>query len=101
MDPTKQLKRVIENNIVLQNYTANNYRIILELIGIDLSIFTFRSRDTFPTTRGHHYKIFKYSVHYNARANFLTCRIANMWNNLSSEIIEAPSLNCCKSLLDS
>ena len=32
MDPTKQLKRVIENNIVLQNYTANNYRIILELL---------------------------------------------------------------------
>ena len=34
------------------------YRIIQELIGIDLSIFTFRSSDTFPTTRGHQYKTF-------------------------------------------
>ena len=76
------------------------YRIIQELIGIDLSIFTFRSRDTFPTTRGYQYKIFKYPIHYNARANFFTCRIANMWNDLPSEIIEAPSLNCFKSLLD-
>ena len=76
------------------------YRIIQELIEIDLSIFTFRSRDTFPTTTGHQYKIFKHPVHYNARANFFTCRIANMWNDLPSEIIEAPSLNCFKSLLD-
>ena len=41
------------------------YIIIQELIGIDLSIFTFRSSDTFPTTRGHQYKIFKHPVHYN------------------------------------
>ena len=75
-------------------------RIIQELIGIDLSIFTFTSRDTFPTTRGHQYKIFKHPVHYNARANSFTSRIANMWNDLPSEIIEAPSLNCFKSLLD-
>ena len=51
------------------------YRIIQELIGIDLSIFTFRSRDTFPTTRGHQYKIFKHPVHYNARANFLPAEL--------------------------
>ena len=76
------------------------YRIIQELIGIDQSIFSFRSRDTFPTTRGHQYKIFKHPVHYNVRANFFTCRIANVWNDLPSEIIEAPSLNYFKSLLD-
>ena len=54
------------------------YKIIQGLIGIDKSIFTFR--DTPPTTRGHPYKVFKYPVHYNARANFfpaelLTCGI--------------------------
>ena len=76
------------------------YRIIQELIGIDLSIFSFRSRDTFLTTRGHQCKIFKHPVHYNVRANFFTCRIANIWNDLPSEIIEAPSLNYFKSLLD-
>ena len=26
--------------------------------------------NTFPTTRGHQYKIFKYTVRYNARTNF-------------------------------
>ena len=51
------------------------YRIIQELIGIDLSIFSFRSRDTFPTTRGHQYKIFKHPVHYNVRANFLPAEL--------------------------
>ena len=66
------------------------YRIILDCIEINLSMFTFRSRDAFPTTRGHQYKVFKYPVHYNVRANFFTCRIANMWNNLPSEIIKAP-----------
>ena len=54
------------------------YKIIQGRIGIDMSIFTFR--DTLPTTRGHQYKVFKYPVHYNARANFfpaelLTCGI--------------------------
>ena len=44
------------------------YKIIQGLIGIDMSIFTFR--DIPPTTRGHQYKVFKYPVHYNARANF-------------------------------
>ena len=39
------------------------YRIIQGFIGIDLSIFTFRSRDIFPTTRGHQYKVFKYPVY--------------------------------------
>ena len=38
------------------------YRIIQGLIGIDLSIFTFRSRDTFRTIRGYQYKVFKYPV---------------------------------------
>ena len=47
------------------------YKIIQGLIIIDSFIFTFRSGDTFPTTRGHHYKIFKYPVYYNVRANFL------------------------------
>ena len=47
-------------------------RIIQGFIGIDLFIFTFRSRDTFPTTRGgrkpYIAKVFKYPwpVHYNA-----------------------------------
>ena len=82
------------------DYMILMYRIIQELIGIDQSIFSFRSRDTFPTTRGHQYKIFKHPVHYNVRANFFTCRIANIWNDLPSEIIEAPSLNYFKSLLD-
>ena len=53
------------------------YKIIQWFIGIDMSIFTFR--DTHPTTRGHQYKVFKYPVHYNARAIFpaelLTCGI--------------------------
>ena len=70
------------------------YKIIQRLIGIDMSIFTFR--DTLPTTRGHQYKVYKYPVHYSARANFFSCRIANMWNNLPSDIIEAPSLNSFK-----
>ena len=74
------------------------YKIIQGLIGIDMSIFTFR--DTHPTTRRHQYKVFKYPVHYNARAIF-SCRIANMWNNLiPSDIIEAPSLNSFRSHLD-
>ena len=39
------------------------YRIIQGFIGIDLSMFTFRSRDTFPTCiRGHQCKVFKYPV---------------------------------------
>ena len=34
------------------------------------------------------------------RSEAINIRIANMWNDLPSEIIEAPSLNCFKSLLD-
>ena len=58
------------------------FKIIQGLIGIDMSIFTFR--DSPPTTRGHQYKVFKYPVHYNTRANYFPAEllIANMWNNL-------------------
>ena len=78
------------------------YRIIQGLIGIDLSIFTFRSRDTFPTTRCHQYNYMRFlCIQYITMLEpiFYTCRIANMWNDLPSEIIKAPSLNCFKSLL--
>ena len=48
------------------------YRIIQGFIGIGLTIFTFRSRDTFPTTRGHQYKV---PVYYNVRANCLPAEL--------------------------
>ena len=82
------------------------YRIIQELIGIDLSILIILLSDLeihFPPPEAiNNYKIFKHPVHYNAiEPTFLSaCRIANMWNDLPSEIIKAPSLNCFKSLLD-
>ena len=48
------------------------YRIIRGLLELTYPyLATLRSRDTFSTTRGHQYKIFKYPVHYNAQANFL------------------------------
>ena len=54
------------------------YRIIQGLLELTYP-YLLLDRDTFPTTRGHQYKVFK--VHYNARANFFTCGIANMWND--------------------
>ena len=67
------------------------YKIIHGLTGIDRSIFTLR--DTFPTTRGHQYKLFKHPVCYNTR-------VVNMWNALPSDTVEAPLINTFKSLLD-
>ena len=57
--PSLQYRRWREDVILM-------YKIILGITGNDIPKFTFR--DTFPTTRGHWYKVFKYPVHYSARA---------------------------------
>ena len=53
-----------------------------------------------PVTRGHGYKIKKENTKDNIRLNFFTNRVANDWNALSNEAVEARSVNSFKAKID-
>ena len=57
-------------------------------------------RETNTTTRGHSNKLKKERCETTTRANFFRHRITNRWNNLSDDVVTAPSLNSFKSRLD-
>ena len=56
--------------------------------------------ETNSVTRGHAYKIEKKRSTKNQRLKFFTNRVVNDWNNLPSEVVEAPNINCFKNRLD-
>ena len=53
-----------------------------------------------PTTRGHKYRLVKENTQDTIRSNFFNNRIVNNWNALSSDVIEAKSINSFKAKLD-
>ena len=74
------------------------YKLVNGLIRIDIrSLFT-PSRSI--ATRGHAQRVFKQHATQLARRNTFSQRVVNDWNNLSSEVVNAPSLNTFKNRLD-
>ena len=59
---------------------------------LDLSDFT--------QTRGHKYKLYKHQSNVNAYKFFFCNRICDTWNALPHTVVEAPSLNTFKRLLN-
>jgi len=45
--------------------------------------------DTFNTTRGNMYKLQKFMCHCNIRKYSFCARVANIWNSLPNEVVEA------------
>ena len=52
-------------------------------------------------TRGHSMKLLKKQCRTEARTNFFSFRVVNLWNRLPEELVTASSLNCFKNGLDS
>ena len=55
---------------------------------------------TYQVTRGHSQKIYKQRYRLKIRGHFFSNRIVHSWNNLPSEVVNAPSLNSFKSRLN-
>ena len=51
-------------------------------------------------TRGHTKKLFKYHTNSYVRSNFYSNRVINDWNSLPQSIVDSPSVNEFKMLLD-
>ena len=51
-------------------------------------------------TWGHKLKLLKIFFKANARQNYFINRVVNTWNKLPSSIVNAPSLNSFKAMLD-
>ena len=76
------------------------YKIIQGLNGIDMSIF-LPSEIHLPPPEVINTRFSSIQYTTMLEPNFFLAEFsANMWNNLPSDIIEAPSLNSFKSLLD-
>ena len=52
------------------------------------------------TTWGHRLKLLKKFCKANVRQNYFSNRVVNTWNKLPSSIVNAPSLNSFKAMLD-
>jgi len=56
--------------------------------------------NTFITTRGNDYKLQKFTCHYNLKKYSCCSRIANTWNSLPNDVVEAETINTFKNRLD-
>ena len=66
------------------------YKLIHKKIDCSL-INTFKFNNT-VNTRGHAYKLVKESFRVDCRKYSFTCRVINLWNSLSNEIV------CCNTV---
>ena len=51
-------------------------------------------------TRGHNYKLYIHGARTNIRKRFFSNRVAIPWNSLSTEVVNAPTVNSFKTRLD-
>ena len=65
------------------------------------NINDFFRYQTYTTTRGHNYKIYKPHAKRFCRVNFFTLRTINNWNSLPASVVESATVNSFKNSLDS
>ena len=75
------------------------YQLINQHFNIDINDF-FRYQ-TYTTTRGHNYKIYKPHAKRFCHVNFFTLRTINNWNSLPVSVVESATVNSFKNSLDS
>ena len=72
------------------------YRIINKIDNLNFDDFFVLN----PRNRGHKYKLEKPRANIAIRANSFSHRVIDMWNELKSETVEAPSINSFKNRLE-
>ena len=70
------------------------YKIVRGIDRIDRSIFFEFA--TSSKTRGHKYKLCKPRCKTNLRSHTFSNRVVDVWNSLSSYVVEAPDINSFK-----
>ena len=62
--------------------------------------FDLRENIVIRTNRGHSEQLFITCSNKDVRANYFTKRVAPVWNGLTEDIVDAPSVDCFKKRLD-
>ena len=88
--PSLRYRRKRGDLIEVYKFTHGHYSIKSNLLQLDKG----------TRTRGHSFKLVKRSCRLNIRQHFFCNRITNTWNNLPSEIVNAPSINAFKARID-
>ena len=66
----------------------------------DSRVTNFLSKSNFSTTGGHNFKLFVQHANFNIRKWFFSIRIVDIWNRLSSNVVNASNVMCFKKRLD-
>ena len=74
------------------------YKVMNGLVRMNINALLTPANDR--STRGHSQELFKYQAIKHSRVNSFTQRVINDWNNLPTNVINAPSLNIFKNRLD-
>ena len=88
--PSLVYRRTRGDMIEVYKYTHGFYSMNFDLLNIAQNI----------NTRVHKLKLLKKSCKANARQNYVSNRVVNTWNKIPSSIVNVPSLNSFKAMLD-
>jgi hypothetical protein len=88
--PSMTYRRMRGDMIECYKYTHSMYK-------LDNSILKLEKNSN---TRGHSYKLEKHRCNTSLRQRFFTQRVVERWNKLPAQVVEAPSVNEFKNILD-
>ncbi len=92
--PSLSFRRMRGDMIEMYKYCKDYYQVDQDPFKL------YREVNSTATTRDNGYKIWKEKSKTGTRAQFFCNRIANVWNTLSTDVVNAPDLNSFKNRLD-
>jgi len=100
MSYQKRLQALDLPSLVYRRYRGDMIEVYKFIHGIYKSGHNLLPLAPLSALRGHIYKLKKRHSYTQLRSIFFSFRVVNLWNNLPSDVVSAPSVNAFKERLD-
>lgn len=96
----ERLKRIGMPTLKLRRARGDMIETYKIISGKESSDQFFKKSENLHGLRGHTKKIIKQQLRLDIRKHFFSQRVVNQWNKLSQKVVDAPSINGFKNVLD-